>query len=92
MYMVQKSKLNKKMYTQKKLPSIFFVSFFSVLQKLANSYNVYTWIHPILFLQMVHVMHSLLYLSFLLNSMSWRSLYLILYSGFSRESARVCEG
>lgn len=92
MYMVQKSKLNKKSYTQKKLPSIFFVSFFSFLQKLANSYNVYTWIHPILFLQMVHVMHSLLYLSFLLNSMSWRSLYLILYSGFSRESARVCEG
>lgn len=92
MYMVQKSKLYKKRNTQKRLPSIFFVSFFSFLQKLANSYNVYTWIHPALFLQMVHVMHCLLYLSFLLNSMSRRSLYLILYSGFSRESAHVCEG
>ena len=61
----------KKRYTQKRLPSVFFVSFFSFLQKLANSYNVYTWIHP---LQMVYVMYSLLYLSFLLNSMSWRSL------------------
>ena len=61
----------KKRYTQKRLPSVFFVSFFSFLHKLANSYNVYTWIHP---LQMVHVMYSLLYLSFLLNSMSRRSL------------------
>ena len=55
--------LPKKVYSEK--APFHFLSFFSFLQKFANSYNVYTWIHPVLSLQMVHVMYSPLYLSFL---------------------------
>lgn len=69
-----------------------FVSFFSFLQKLANSHNVYTWIPPSYLCKWYMSRTLFLTFRFYLIVCHGDHSYLMLYWGFSRESARVCEG